>query len=124
MVSGADEDGGAPEQFSSLRSNTPRSNIPRSIIPRSMATLLTPVETPLGGQSCASVEVGRRVEVPPGESVTGRASGMSEAGMKGRQKEAIGSGEYGQEADWTPKKTGRVGMTILLAAADKSTARD
>jgi len=49
---------------------------------------------------------------------------MSEAGMKGRQKEAIGSGEYGQEADWTPKKTGRVGMTILLAAADKSTARD
>jgi hypothetical protein len=45
-------------------------------------------------------------EVFSRESVTGRASGMSEAGMKGRQKEAIGSGERGQEADWMPKKTG------------------
>jgi|HubBroStandDraft_1064217.scaffolds.fasta_scaffold32018_2 hypothetical protein len=68
MVSGAGEDG-APEKFSS---------------PRSMATLLTPVETPFGGQSCASSEVGRRAEVFSRESVTGRASGMSEAGMKGR----------------------------------------
>ena len=81
-----------------------------------MATLLTPVETPFGGQSCASAEVGRRVEVLPGEAVTGRASGMSDAGMKGRQKEAIGSGESGQEADWMPKKAGRSGMTICYNA--------
>src|SRR5208337_76803 len=66
--------------------------------PRSMATLLTLIETPFGAESCASSEAGRRAEVLSLELVTGRASGVSEADMKGRQKEAIGSGEGGQEA--------------------------
>jgi hypothetical protein len=68
-----------------------------------MATLLTSVETPSGGQSCVSSEPGARAEVFSGESLTGRDSGMSEAGMKGRWKEAIGSGGAGQEPLRMPK---------------------
>jgi len=70
MVPGAD---GVPAKFSS----------PRSSSPRSMATLLTSVETPFGGESCASWGAGGREEVFSRESVTGRASGMSEAAMEG-----------------------------------------
>ena len=48
-----------------------------------MATLLTSVETPFGGESCASWGAGGREEVFSRESVTGRASGLSEAAMEG-----------------------------------------
>src|ERR1700687_2788651 len=82
---GADVDGGAPAKFSS----------PRPGIPRSMATLLTSVETPFGGESCASSGAGTCAEVFSRESLTDRESGMSEAAIKARWKEAIGSGGGG-----------------------------
>src|ERR1039458_4982122 len=74
----------------------------RSSSPRSMATLLTSVETPVGGESCASAGAGGRAEVFSRESVTGRASGVSDAAMKGREKEAIGSDAGGEEDARTP----------------------
>jgi len=79
-----------------------RSGIAPFSSPRSMATLLTLVETPFGAESCEFSGVVGRGEVFSPESLTGRASGMSEAGMKGRWKEAIGSGGNGQEAGWMP----------------------
>src|SRR5512141_1803092 len=85
MVAGADE--GDPAKFSS----------PRSSVARSMATLLTLVETPFGAESCAFSEAGGTAEVLSRESVTGRSSGVSGGGMKGRHKKATGSGESGQE---------------------------
>jgi len=61
------------------------------------------VETPSVGESCASSDAGSRAEVFSRESVTDRASGMSEEAMTGRQKEAIGSGAGGQEAGLMPE---------------------
>jgi hypothetical protein len=55
-----------------------------------MATLLTSVGTPRGVESCASSGAAGRDEVLSRESVTGRASGMSEAGMKGDKKRLSG----------------------------------
>src|SRR6202158_1047502 len=85
MGAGADVDGGAPAKFSS----------PRPGIPRSMATLLTSVETPFGGESCASSGAGTCAEVFSRESLTDRESGMSEAAKKGGRKGAIGGGGGG-----------------------------
>jgi hypothetical protein len=73
-------------------------------MPRSMATLLTLVETPFGGESCASSGPGDREEVFSRESVTDRGSGVSEEGITGRQEEATGSGEGGQEAGQMPEQ--------------------
>src|SRR5712671_4489026 len=90
MVAGANGD--APAKFSS---------------PRSMATLLTSVETPFGGESCASSGARGWAEVFSRESVTDRGSGVSEAAMTGRWKKATGSGEGGQEAGWMPEGRAR-----------------
>src|SRR5713226_149314 len=97
MATGADEDGGAPEKFGS----------PRPSSPRSMVTLLTLVETPFGGESCASSGARGWAEVFSRESVTDRGSGVSEAAMTGRWKKATGSGEGGQEAGWMPEGRAR-----------------
>jgi hypothetical protein len=48
-----------------------------------MATLLTLVETPFGGESCASPKPGAGAEVFSRESVTDGESGVSEAAMVG-----------------------------------------
>src|SRR5579859_87233 len=105
---GAEADCEAPETFASPRPGIPPCNNPRSNTPRPMATLLTLVETPSEGESCASSGSGGGAEVFSRESVTGRGSGMSEAGMKRRWKEAIGSGRGGQEAPQAVKEPSRL----------------
>jgi len=66
-----------------------------------MATLLTLLETPFGAESCVFSVSGARGEVFSRELLADGESGVSEAAMKGRWKEAIGSGEGGQEAAWS-----------------------
>src|SRR5260370_489853 len=72
----ADADGEVPGTFGIPRPRTPPSNTPRS-----KARLLTLVETPSGGESCASSGSGGGAEVFSRESVTGRGSGVSEAAI-------------------------------------------
>src|SRR5277367_6608190 len=99
----------------------PPSN-PRSTSPVSKAMLLTSVETPSGAESCVSSEADGGAEVVFPESVTGRASGVSEATMKGRCKEAIGSGGTGQEASQPvyssrPAQTMREGSPRIMTTS-------
>jgi len=84
-----------------------------------MATLLTLVETPFGEESCASSGAGGRAEVFSPESLADRESGVSEAAMKGQWKEAIGSGEGGQEAGMDAEGTETIcynGKTAAVGA--------
>ena len=102
MVSGAGGDG-VPAKFSS----------PRSSSPRSMATLLTSVETPFGGESCASWGAGGREEVFSRESVTGRASGMSEAAMEGVMERGYRERRRRSRGAWTPGERTRFVLHII-----------
>jgi len=102
MASGADGDG-APVKFGS----------PPPSSPRSMATLLTSVETPFGGESCASWGAGGREEVFSRESVTGRASGMSEAAMEGVMERGYRERRRRSRGAWTPGERTRFVLHII-----------
>lgn len=98
MVAGPD--GGVPVKESS---------------PRSMATLLTSVETPLGGESCASPEEDPDAEVLSCESLTGRVPGMPGVAIRDATTRLSGAAEAVK--GWHPAGE-QAGSVVALTCAN------